>query len=504
MLRNPWFEVPVLLVVAVVLFSASIGREGHGLPHEGKHAEIAREMLWEGKYDAPRLLGRPYHEKPPVYYWLGALFFQLAGRAELWGARLVGVLMGAVGVLAVYLLARRLLSSADALPAALLLAVTIPWIREAGSARTDMPCAAFTAIMACALWLGMRAGTGKAARWIWLLGGGLAASLSLLSKTPFGIVVVPSALALHLLLDRTERRPRGVEVLAAFLAFLLPTGAWALWVVHSGEGAYIYDLVLGTGLAKAWNHYPKPWYNSWAYYLGVFPLQLLPLTILLPGAIVESLYGWRDPDPARRRAARIPLLLLGIGILAISIMPSKRGQYLLPVYPFSALLLAMFAGRWMRGECATPRRLQSWIFFSFLHGDRASRVALLGLVIWMGGVLVWRSFGLFEKPSGEMKLLECIQTQVPADARAVSFKTEAEPFAFAWPTVPCLADTPEELQAALSQGVEYLLVPEPFFRYIPGELASRLEKVESEEPIGRHHPIQLWRVASGIGPAGSR
>ena len=42
--------------------------------NEGLYAEIAREMLVDGHWIVPHLNGVPYIEKPPLLYWLEALF----------------------------------------------------------------------------------------------------------------------------------------------------------------------------------------------------------------------------------------------------------------------------------------------------------------------------------------------------------------------------------------------------------------------------------------------
>src|SRR5947209_17842055 len=75
-------------------------------PDEGRYAEIGREMLTSGDWVVPTLNGRPYLDKPPLFYWL------LAGSFELFGvsaraARLVPALAALLTVLATFAFGRR-------------------------------------------------------------------------------------------------------------------------------------------------------------------------------------------------------------------------------------------------------------------------------------------------------------------------------------------------------------------------------------------------------------
>ena len=54
----------------------------------------------------------------------------------------------------------------------------------------------------------------------------------------------------------------------------------------------------------------------------------------------------------------------------------------------------------------------------------------------------------------------------------------------------------EPAEEALSRGADHVLIPQPFFGDLPGEVAARLKLLETEEPGRRGHPIQLWKVAS--------
>jgi len=99
---------PILCIAATTLALALF--HTRALPlidrDEGRYAEAAREMLASGDWLVPRLFGVAYLEKPPLFYWLTAAAYRIAGIDEL-GARLVSALAAAAGVLGIGLLGRR-------------------------------------------------------------------------------------------------------------------------------------------------------------------------------------------------------------------------------------------------------------------------------------------------------------------------------------------------------------------------------------------------------------
>jgi hypothetical protein len=78
----------VVLVVAATLF-ANLGRYPLWEPDEARHAEIAREMAARDSWLLPTLNGRPYHDKPVMYYWLTAAAYRVWARNG-GGSRRVG------------------------------------------------------------------------------------------------------------------------------------------------------------------------------------------------------------------------------------------------------------------------------------------------------------------------------------------------------------------------------------------------------------------------------
>ena len=80
-----------LAVLAAVVVFPFLGSFGLLEPDEGRFAQIGREMAANGNFLVPHLNGIEQFYKPPLVYWLNAVFYKLMGVSE-WTARLPSAL----------------------------------------------------------------------------------------------------------------------------------------------------------------------------------------------------------------------------------------------------------------------------------------------------------------------------------------------------------------------------------------------------------------------------
>jgi len=319
-----------VLLLAAALFLWWLG--GHDLwsPDEPYYAEGAREMIVDGKWVVPHVNGVFTPDKPPLFFWLIAFFSLLFGEVTPWTARLPSAL-AALGTVALTMrLTRRLCGPRTAWVAGFVLATTYMFWDKARWSQTD-------SVLCLLIWVALsafeafRSGDVAGNRAGLLFWG--AAALAVLDKGPPGIVL-PLGIALVILatdgdLDRWWRfAPATGPVL--FAAVL---GVWAVSVQKWGPDGYsiwsaFQEHFLDRGL-RGLHHKQPPW-----YFLKTLPLNLLPWTGLIPGALVLA---WR-----RRRLAeaRLPLVAAVFVVAIFSISPEKRELYALPAIPALAILVA--------------------------------------------------------------------------------------------------------------------------------------------------------------------
>lgn len=114
--RSVWMRVVALALLCAGMYC--YGLTAHGLRNwqEGQRALVAREMFREGRWLTPTVHGEPYIAKPPLMYWV-SMSIGHAREALGWEpfvdeteVRLTVALAAMAGVLATFLVARRMLA----------------------------------------------------------------------------------------------------------------------------------------------------------------------------------------------------------------------------------------------------------------------------------------------------------------------------------------------------------------------------------------------------------
>jgi len=135
----------LILVTLYVCYFSHLDAIGFVGPDEPRYAWIARDMAEIGDWVTPRLYGKPWFEKPPLYYWGAALSFKLFGVSEA-AARLPSAVSALLATLALAWLALRLYGAETARWLLLLLPTTVGMISFSHAAATDMPFSAMLTI----------------------------------------------------------------------------------------------------------------------------------------------------------------------------------------------------------------------------------------------------------------------------------------------------------------------------------------------------------------------
>ena len=338
----------LLLLVACCGFLLFYGLGAFGMlgADEPRYAQVAREMLDRGDWITPTLNGKPWLEKPPLYYWQAMLTYRV-GRALGSGnagvseqtARLPGAIDAAIMIAAIYFFLRRLRPGTE-LDAALITASCAGVIGFAHAASTDMPLAAtFTiALLAWYAWYERRRQVNLAIFYLFLGFGALA-------KGP----VAPALAGVIILLFAAAKRDWTVVFrtlwipgIALFLAIALP---WYV-AVQVRNPDFFRIFILEHNLARFSTnvyHHPQP---VW-FYLPVFLLAATPWMLWLIVAIIERV---RAISSERREASASPddswplflILWLLVPIFFFSAAQSKLPGYILPSVPAAALLVAEY------------------------------------------------------------------------------------------------------------------------------------------------------------------
>jgi 4-amino-4-deoxy-L-arabinose transferase-like glycosyltransferase len=321
----------LVLAPAILLFALNLGGRDLWAPDEPRAGVLARALLRGGSWAALEENGRPYTEKPPLYFWLAAIAALPAGEVTEFNVRLPASLAALAGVAAMFYLGRDLFGRRTGALAAIVLMTTQGYFLEARWAHPDMLWAVLLLVAALAFHRAHRAGGD--ARWLALFH--LACGLAVLAKGPLGIVLPWLAVLVYLTGARDLAfLPRTGWTWGLPLA-ILPAGLWLLaYGVAAGNPFPLAEALLGLGRRFAEGvHHPKPVFHL----LVALPVEFLPWSVFLPGAAAQTF-----PRPRGRSDRDNAYVWSWILVLAavFGLSAEKRGVYLLPLLPFLAILVA--------------------------------------------------------------------------------------------------------------------------------------------------------------------
>ena len=391
-LRNASWAILILVTLYVCYFS-HLGALGLVGPDEPRYAWIARDMAESGDWVTPRLYGRPWFEKPALYYWGAALCFKLFGVSDV-TARLPSALSALLATLALAWLALRLEGWELARWVLLLLPSTVGMIGFSHSAAPDMPFAAtLTTAMVCASVVLELVAT-QIPRYITSLFWGFFLGAAVLAKGPAAVILAGGAMLLWVAFTKRWRDALILCHPMAIAAFLVTALPWYILCARRNPDflrVFIIEHNFNRYLTPEFRHIQPFW-----YYLPITAVALLPWVVWLCWSERrETREGSNKPEHARY------LFMVSWGlfpVLFFSISKSKLPGYILPALPPLAFLIALTVKRTLKSQRALPRYAvgsagafyliaAGWATFS-KTGLGGSLVLVFVLVGALGGLVV--------------------------------------------------------------------------------------------------------------------
>ncbi|HEV7511305.1 MAG TPA: glycosyltransferase family 39 protein [Candidatus Acidoferrum sp.] len=401
-MREISWAVLILLTLYVCYFS-HLGAFGFIGPDEPRYAWIARDMAESGDWVTPRLYGKPWFEKPVLYYWAAGVCFKLFGVNEA-NARLPSAVCALLATLSLAWLAVRIGGWNAARWVLLLLPSTVGMIGFSHAASTDMPFSAMLSIaMVCAaVVLGLVPANyleepvfrqTKKAIYLSLALFGFFLGLAVLAKGPAALILAGGAMLLWAASTRRWHdalrlfHPIGV---GTFFLTCLP---WYVLCARRNPEffrVFIIEHNFRRYLTPEFQHIQPFW-----YYLPITILALLPWVFWLAWFITGD--GRKERGQHRAQI----LLLAGWGVypvLFFSLSKSKLPGYILPAVLPLGFLISLAVRRTLKSThvfgcyvlgligallLASP----GWIFFSKVH-VRGPLVSLYIIVATVGGLIV--------------------------------------------------------------------------------------------------------------------
>jgi 4-amino-4-deoxy-L-arabinose transferase-like glycosyltransferase len=333
---------------------------------EARNLVTAREIIDNDNWLIPTMNGEVRLAKPPLPTWFAALVSLSAGGTDdLSLLRIPNAIAATLLILFTYGLCwtmsrdRRL-----ALMAAVILATNILMIRMGQRATWDIFCHSF---MLGALWAfvdGVRNNRG----WSGFAICGTFLGLSFMSKGPvsFYALLLPFTISYLWVFKPAEVAKKWRLIVLAFALCILISGLWPLYIWEFHPQALLSTVDRET---DAWaNRHMKPFwfYSKFPFYSGIW--------------LVITLAALFKPFAENRiksiRNYQFLLLWLVLQVLLLSIIPEKKGRYLLPVMiPLAILGGLLFREIMERFDKGMQDKGDQWVIA--LHTGLVSIVGII-------------------------------------------------------------------------------------------------------------------------------
>ncbi len=392
-------------------------------PDEPRYAWIAQHMASSGDWLTPRLYGQPWFEKPVLYYWSAALAFKFIPLPE-WAARLPSAFAALIAALSAAALAFWRYGRRTARATLLIFSTSVGVIAFARAAGPDM---LFTAALSLALVSAIcileknDAFPADPLRHkpsdrfdLVLLGVWLA--IATLAKGPAALILAGGSVLLWAITTGNLRRAFRMIHPLAILSFAVVALPWYVLCARANPSFFHIFFIehnFQRYLTPIFQHRQPFWFFAPIVLLGFLPWSALFFSISCDAFRIFRDHSWRaSPGFFIACWAIFPFIFF-------SFSQSKLPEYILPIFPPLAILLAH---SFIYAVDHAPRRAQwmgvatgvMWVVFGvagaigfhrlpayapFLH-DEISKLALGSLLIGIAAgfvielLSIWRKFWL--------------------------------------------------------------------------------------------------------------
>ena len=391
------FSLIILCGLCLFLFFFRLAETGIMYPSfEPRRMLLAKDMVRNGHWLVPYLLGTPYVAKPPVLPWLISAGYLLVGTPSLWVTRAPVALAGLLNVLVTFFFAKRLFNKRVGFLAAVILATSLFYIRRTRMAEEDIILALFINLSLFTFFLAYYYQAGKRYYLMFYL----FVSLACLTKGVSGLIFPFLAIIPYLLLRKDLRAIGKMELLAVAVIFASLTLSWYIYAYHQIGLSGAHKIFMKDIWYKFLPQEPsRPFYQYIAQLFGHF----FPWSVFLPAMAV---YVGTKKGKVERERSLFLLCWVLTNLLFFSLLGAKRNEYILPLYPALAILTAQVWDRFLvdkKDGLLKKMTLLGIFIFSFLaigaglFGPIFSLIAypedllwnsLLGLLFVLGGLTI--------------------------------------------------------------------------------------------------------------------
>ncbi len=371
-----WYLVAVLS--AILLTIPGLGEKHFSTRGEPREALVMDHMFSSGNLILPRGYAEAVPSKPPLMHWIAVIASYPGGSVTELTARLPSALAAIFFIIYFFRFTARRSSIPRALIASTIVMTSFEWWRSAVVARVDLLLSVLIAIGLLELYRWReRALSGIP------LGAVLALSGATLTKGPVSLVLPGGIFGLYMLATGVPFfKAAGKTALVLLFACLVPS-LWYLAAYRLEPEAFaakFYEENIARFLGKMEEDAHK---HSAFYLLGALGYGFLPWSV--PGllALCAAPFRIEEGRSMRQRFNSVGRLELFSAIAALAVLlffsipASKRSVYLLPAFPFLALLVSQLFERDSLWRVRGAERRMAMVFSGLIFSIAVFAIALI-------------------------------------------------------------------------------------------------------------------------------
>lgn len=296
---------------------------------EGIYALVAKNILRTGDWFTLHWnLSSPWFDKGPFYLWLTAIAIKIFGLTA-FSVRLTSAVFGVVGVIAVYLIGRRLYNSRVGLFSATILSSTVGYLGYARLGMLDVPNAALNTLSLYFLIESLE-------RSLFLYPAAVALALAFLNRQFLGFLGL-----ITFVLFCFMTRNRGVvtwkKMVGPLLVFLLIVAPWHL--VESWKfGRDFWEVYF---FHQTVSRFSQTIEGKYAPFLWYFTVVRVHLRIWFPVFLSATLFAIYKVLKKETHTALF-LVWVVLTFTAFTLAQSKLIWYIMPLYPPISIITGRF------------------------------------------------------------------------------------------------------------------------------------------------------------------
>ncbi len=304
---------------------------------ESRSAMNAYEMFHDKDYIVTHFEGKPdmWNTKPPLLIWAQVFFMKLIGANEL-SVRLPSAIAAFLTCIVLLFFSVRYIKEFWLGFIAIIVLITSSGYINIHATRTgdyDALLAFFTTMSGLFFFVFMETKNNK---YIYLFF--LSITLAVLTKSIMGVMFVPAMVIYALWQKQFLSLLKNKHFYAGLISFLIIIAGY-YWIREIRNPGYIAAVQLNELGGRYLNVIESHKCGFWYYYTNFIDFQLSKWYLLVPCGLV---IGLLHKDPKIKKITLFAALMILTYFMIISTAQTKLEWYDVPMYPFIALLIAIF------------------------------------------------------------------------------------------------------------------------------------------------------------------